>query len=459
MSTHIRDDFIAFCQRVQASNLSDQDKCRAIHSEQYRLTVSELESRLRGAYDYDDIMNAALVATRTFYDADDVVLANTDLSAGIAGNLVRELPREGFASICGTTPVYLANYPKFQQMLSENRAIAIPDIRHLFPEGSPEHKRLVQSNMHSFIAVPYQKRTTGFVAVINPRRYTEQVDLLQVLSYVVVAEINEKRLMEMLTDRKEATIGQDNANRVYVRFINGLEIHHQGHVLSEVDFKGLSNVRLLAFLLLNHGTTYSEFELIEFLWSEKIHPANERKTLQNMCGKIRESMRQYFPESSLITCDNNRYGISREYVVETDCEAMYALWGKAEQETDRSKKAALLEEALREYEGVFLPSLNLERCFETESSYFDLYRLEMLNTYLGLLDEDKRYGKMLALATQAYPRHFDNPTLLYWLIRAYIGCGQIRLARRRIHEWRSYLEPEQESVLKDWILAAQNRRK
>ncbi|MCD8022579.1 MAG: hypothetical protein LUF30_06275 [Lachnospiraceae bacterium] len=57
-----------------------------------------------------------------------------------------------------------------------------------------EYELLRKANIVSFIAVPYRKRNTGFVAIVNPHRYAERIDFLQVLSYVVVSEINESNL-------------------------------------------------------------------------------------------------------------------------------------------------------------------------------------------------------------------------------------------------------------------------
>lgn len=451
-------DFEQLCIVVDQTNANDADKEALKHALRYQITVSSLEARLRGGHDFDDIINAALVATRDFYDADSVLFANTDVSLQLAGSLLRELPREGFKSISGKDPMYLSNYPLFFEAISRGEPIVAPDISKLLPKDSLEYKRLCEGNVSSFMAVPYKKRNTGIVAVINPQRYQDRIDLLQVLSYVTVAEINEASLMEFMKENEPLTENCDEHD-VYVKFINRFEICNQNGKLTEANLKGNRNVRFLAFLLLNRGHTFSGDELVDILWQGLQTPTNERKALLNLCSEVRDIMHQYFPGEELIVYENYRYGISPKYNIKSDYDEMMELCLEARREPDTGKKIEILSRVIDDYSGVLLPTLYNEACLKNEITFFDLKRLEILNGYLELLYQEKRYAEMLETATRATMRHYDDSWLNYWMLCAYIGCGKPRLAKRMMQEKKQYLMPEQVESLKKQIEEVENRWK
>ncbi len=451
-----KQDFERLCNVVDCAIMDDADKDAMKHALCYQMTVSSLEARLRGGHDYDDIINAALVATRDFYDADSVLFASTDVNLQIAGNLMRELPRKGFKAISGKDPMYLSNYPLFLQAIKYGKPVVAPDISQLLPKDSHEYKRLCEGNVFSFMAVPYQKRNTGIVAVINPRRYQDRIDLLQVLSYVTVAEINEASLLEFMKENEPLTESCDE-HEVYVKFINRFEIYNKNGKLTEANLKGNRNVRFLAYLLLNRGHTFSGDELVDILWQGYPTPANERKTLLNLCSEVRDIMHQYFPGEELIMYENYRFGISPKYSIKTDYDEMLSLCLDAKREPDIGKKIEILGRVIDDYSGALLPTLYNEECLRNEITYFDLKRLEILNTYLELLHHEKRYSEMLEMATRSTMRHYDDAKLNYWLLCAYIGCGKLKLARRVMKDKKQYLMPEQMECLERQIEEIENR--
>ncbi|MCD7957176.1 MAG: hypothetical protein LUG93_15795 [Lachnospiraceae bacterium] len=451
-----KQDFERLCTVVDRTDADDADKVALKHALRYQITVSSLEASLRGGHDYDYIINTALVATRDFYDADSVLFANTDVNLQIAGSLMRELPREGFAPLSGDDPMYLARYPLFLKAIEYGEPVAAPDISQLFPKDSPEYERLREGNVISFMAVPYRKRNTGIVGVVNPHRYQDRIDLLQVLSYVIVAEINEANLMEFMKENEPLTESCSD-NEVYIKFINRFEIYNKNGKLTEANLKGNRNVRFLAYLLLNRGHTFSGDELVEILWQGSTTPTNERKALLNLCSEVRDIMRQYFPGEELIVYENYRYGISTKYNIKTDYDEMLALCLEAKREPDISKKIEILGRVIDDYSGALLPTLYNEECLKNEITYFDLKRLEILNTYLELLNHEKRYSEMLEMATRATMRHYDDAKLNYWLLCAYIGCGKIKLARRAMAEKKQYMMPEQMESLEKQIEEIENR--
>ncbi|MCC8051307.1 MAG: hypothetical protein LIP10_11730 [Clostridiales bacterium] len=160
-----------------------------------------MEARLRGGYKFQEIITDTLATTMDFYDADSALVTSVDPDL-MTAKPEFETHREGFLPVCGTAPMDLNEYPEIltavRMVSKDNLAIPYTDVSRLLKEGSKESLRMEQIGIHSIMAVLYNKRNAGFAVVINPRNYIkhpEHNSLLQVLSYVSVAEINEMNLM------------------------------------------------------------------------------------------------------------------------------------------------------------------------------------------------------------------------------------------------------------------------
>ncbi len=427
-------ELIRLCELIANSDFTGADKEKLIHALQYQVTVSALEARLRGESDYDGIMKAALEATRDFYDADDVLLANTDLNLQMAGTLMVELPRDGFKPICGNNPVYLEQYPMFLQAIERNKPLAIPDICHLFPEESPEHERLMQSNMHSFIAVPYKKRNTGLVAVINPRKHKTDIDLLQVLSYVVVAEINEKMLMEHFLGN-DKTLNKTPVADFSARLIGSFEIRKGNVALTAQNFKGRA-LRFLSLLLLKKDREFSAEELIEALWDVETVPVNARKIVSSTFSEVQSVINMAFPDENIIESKNQHYRIVPGCQLQTDYQEVQDLYAAATAEKDPAEKAHLLLLALTKYPGKLLPNQSDVDGFKPLIAYYDYERTNKTNQCLELLYGIGEYQTILDFGADAFIWKYDDANLMRWTILAYIRLGQIRTAKQMLSDWR-----------------------
>lgn len=434
-------DFERLCTVVDQTNASDEDKEALKHALKYQFTVSSLEARLRGGYDYDDIINAALTATRDFYDADSVLFANTDVNLQVAGTLMRELPREGFPSLSGNDPVYLSRYPLFLMAIEYGQPVAVTDMSQVFPANSDEYKRLCKGKVSSFMAVPYKKRNTGFVGVINPHRYQDRIDLLQVLSYVVVEEINESTLMEILKKDKRLIKG-DSDRDVYVKLIGGLEIHSANGILTEEHFKSNRNVRFLTLLLLKNHRGFSTEEMVNALWETDAAPTSAKKIVSNVCSAIRETMRQQFPEMDFIVYENSEYRISSYYNVRTDYQEVQDLYAAANRESDKQKKADLLYQALTSHPGRLLPSQVDTPGVMPVIADYTYERKDKIKECMKLLYEVADYRRMLLLEEEVFVFYYDDPELIVWVIRAYIGLNHLSTAREFLQSWHRKLPKE-----------------
>ncbi len=431
---------------LSASNMSDADKAACIHGLHFAQVVTGLEAKLRGGHDCDLISDDALRTTMEFYDADHVIMANTDVELQVAGNYMREITREGVAPLCGDDPIYLTKYPAFLQTIKEDRSIIIPDIKELYPPDSVEYKRLDTSGVHSFLAVPYHKRHSGLVAIINPRRFQAEISMLQVLSYVSVAEVNEKMLMQYIKEN-DLLDEEKEPNEVYVKFFNGLEIRNANGILTENNFKSTRHVAFLACVLMNGKTGYSGESLAEALWLNFNKPQNMRRSLMNIASESRDRMRQFFPDGELIDGSNFRFSVSPQYKVHTDLQDIDDLFIEVLRETDAGKQIEICKKILSEYTGHILPrEHNFAIIKEVDIKYQHL-RLRVLHRCLELLAKKKRYNEMLDIAFPEAFRYCSDPYLFYWEIKAYIGCNEYPHAKSILDSHGSCLLPEQAEEL------------
>ena len=69
----------------------------------------------------------------------------------------------------------------------------VEKIKDAYPREYEVDQRL---HARSLIAVPFWKRPTGFLLVRNPKRYIHRTSLLQMMAFVAVSSVNEKRLMD-----------------------------------------------------------------------------------------------------------------------------------------------------------------------------------------------------------------------------------------------------------------------
>lgn len=431
---------------LTASDMSDADKAACIHGLHFTHVVTGLEAKLRGGHDCDLISDDALRTTMEFYDADNVIMANTDVELQVAGNYMREITREGVPPICGDDPVYLNKYPIFLQAIKEDAPVVMPDISLLFPPDSIEYKRLAMGGIHSFLAVPYHKRHSGLVAIVNPRRFQTEISMLQVLSYVSVAEINEKTLMQYIKEN-DLFHEEKDPNEVYVKFFDGLEIHSPNGILTENNFKSSRDITFLACVLMNGKTGYPGETLAEALWFNTTKPQNIRHSLINIAGESRDRMRQFFPDGDLVIWSNFRFSVSPQYKVRTDLQDIDDLFIEALRKTDTGKLIEICKKILNDYAGHVLPSQhNIPIIHEVDIKYQHL-RLRVLHKCLELLASEKRYNEMLDIAFPEVFRFCSDPDLFYWEIKAYIGCNEYPHARSILNSHGSCLLPEQAEEL------------
>lgn len=398
----------------------------------YESTVTALEARLRGGYQFQEIISDAMRTTLEFYDADSVLIVGLDTELMIA-RPEYEVHREGFMPVCGTEPMYLNEYPEILMALSRvgGNLSSFPymEMSSLLEKGSKEFRRIEQVGIHSIMATPYAKRSTGYVIVINPRRYTECSDensLLQVLSYVTVSEINEMNLMNC----QRSTFFDDNdlmPNDVFVKLLNGFELHTKEGIMREDDIRSNLSVLFLTHLLVKKGASISAKELVKAVWEDTSALGDPEQRLRNLSYSTKTKIIRLFPSNGFLTISASSYSIGRKYNVITDLDWFGYRVRDIQGISDPQKRLDRYLKLLDSFSGVVLPHQS-HASLKTIDSLYEEKREEVQRECLALMYELKQYRSMHDFINRITLSKDLNGPFTYWSIKADVGMGRPDLA-------------------------------
>ncbi|MCD8022988.1 MAG: hypothetical protein LUF30_08485 [Lachnospiraceae bacterium] len=392
MNTKDREDFV---QAMRETNV-DQDLLRqATFAIDYERTVTDLEARLRGGYKFQEIIQAALGTTMDFYDADSALVISIDMDLMMAKPEF-EVHREGFPPVCGTEPMFLNDYPAILEAIRaavrSGQIFPYTEVLSLLTQDKKAYQRIAQIGIHSLMAAPYQKRNCGFVAVINPGRYKEFPSLLQVLSYVTVAEINEMNLMRA-SKRCIFDINDLADNQVYVKLIRGFELRTKEGVITSRDITRKQSISFLLVLLWQNGHTTTASALIKRIWGdEEMSPERERQ-LRNLGYSLNRDIAYLFPTEGFIQISKTGYSINSRYSVTTDLD--YFSYGIRDIEGISNPEIRLEKymKALEKFSGLVLPECDHQAVTYIVEIY-DNQRKSVQDVCLALMYELGRYERM-----------------------------------------------------------------
>ncbi len=431
---------------LRAANIAPEIIEQVQYDADYESTVSALEARLRGGYAFEEIITEALGTTMEFYDADSAIVISVDMDLLIAKPEF-EIHRPGVMPVCGTEPLYLSDYPEFLAALKPitKNVTAFPftEVIKLLSQSSKEIKRLEQLGIQSIMAVPFSKRNQGFVAVINPRRYTtnpEHNSLLQVLSYVVVAEINELLLM----NRQRNAFFDENKlapNDVYVKLLNGFEIQTVEGVVTEKDFKRKQSVLLLALLLTQSGAV-SVDALVKDIWEDSSNLIEPERTLKNLSYTTKKSIIHLFPKNGFLEIKKSGYSIGHRYNVMTDLDWFSYQIRDAEGIQNTKARLEKMLTALNGFTGVVLPQHD-HRAIEHIVERYETRRKAVQDTCLSLMYELSEYNQMREFIGSITVSRSMDANLAYWDIASNFQLNRTEQAKQLFAEQKALFSAQQ----------------
>lgn len=355
-----------FKKRLTKYDYLNDDKLEySIYSQEIEKSLKLLEKHLHTSDDPEEIAMLTLKTVCDFYQGDWAGMIEADLDLNIWTPFwwynVKDEDK---------TDVLMKEYESSEYLyrwvdaLKKNYAIIVEnaeDVKEICAEEYSIYQRL---GVHSLMAVPVKPRPTGFLVVRNPKRYLHRSSMLQMLAFVALTTVNEKKS----SDSSKRILSPERIQSdkdVIINLFGKLEIYTSKGVLKEDDFKSPKICRLVVYLLLNREKTHPPMEIIEELWPTE--DASSDALCNNLRGIIYR-FRQFFSlisEYQLIESTPNGYRLNPELHIMTDLQQFDKNLDEVALVEGTSRKVQLLKQTLAIYRGHVFESARSEHWLAT----------------------------------------------------------------------------------------------
>lgn len=402
--------------------------------------LSSLESHLHNTDDPEEVIMNMLAAASEFYDGDWAGIMEADLTMKIWS------PLWWYNRITdGMTPNRFQDIEDGEYLwrwidaLTHGKPIIISDIEEIRGNSPIEYRFLRYNGVQTMIAVPFWKRPTGFLIVRNPKRYITRSSLLQMMSFVAVSSVNEKRLM----DSTKLTLTPDVIKKdtdIAINLFDDFQIITTKGVLTEADLKSPKMPSLIVYLLLHSRFPVSSLEIFHALWPDE----NDDRAVSNVKVLVYR-LQQIFgliSDYRLIESTKRGYRINPELNVITDIQIFEEYWNQAQITADLSAKGNLLKKAMDIYKRGVLPTLSSEHWLISTVAHYSLRYMGVVNQLLSVLATANDYvciHEYANIALQVVPGSADA---YYWLILAMLHLGTPEIAKNELRAAKKVLTEE-----------------
>lgn len=402
--------------------------------------LSSLESHLHNTDDPEEVIMNMLAAAAEFYDGDWAGIMEADLTMKIWSTLFWYNRNTE-----GMTPNRFSDIEDGEYLwrwidaLTHGTPMIIENIADIRRTSPVEYSFLKLNDVQSMIAVPFWKRPTGFLIVRNPKRYITRSSLLQMMAFVAVSSVNEKRLM----DRSKMSLKSEliqNDNDVLIRLFGHLRIETAKGMVTEEDLNSPKITRLIAFLALHSKSPASVREIAGAVWPEG-DAEIDGKNIKYLVYRLQRVF-SVVSDHRLIESINNGYRLNSELNIITDLNVFEGYWKEAQQTSDLHTRGRLLKKSMDLYKDGVLPSLNGEPWIMPTIAHYNLRFMGVVNQLLSTLEMAKDYVCIYEYANIAVRSLPENADAQYWLIYAMTRLGQFDLAKNQLRAAKQLLTEE-----------------
>lgn len=437
-------------QKLFGSKDTATEKTEDVEQQQYIQYAMELEQALRmleaGVHESDDpneIIPSVMKCACDFYQGDWVGFLEVDLELALWTPTVWYNPND-----TDKTTELLGEFEsseflhRWVKAMHDNTAIIIDDIdevKRLYPD---EYKILERLSCSTVLAVPVKPRPTGFLLVRNPKRYITRSSMLQLLAFVVLACVNERKLMQSM----KMSISPDRIEHdtdVIIHLFGNLEIYTSSGILREADLKSPLICKLIAYMVLNKKVTIPAWELAQALWPEEVvDTENPSKNLRALVFRLRQSF-SLISGYQLIETSTNGYRLNPKLNIMTDLQVFDHHWETAQQMIATSSRVDILKQAVDIYKGNILTSADDVQWLMLTANHYNLRYIGMVNELLKTLEGQKDYHNLHKYAAHSLTVEPGNMKAYYWLMVAMCNMGAIEMAKTQIEMAKENLTDEE----------------
>lgn len=413
--------------------------------------LTTLDAELHGITDPQEVGLKALSAACDFYDADWCGVLDVDMKLELwmpfwwynrntGGMTTTKIGENGIAGF----------YSRWEEALEMNECIIIPDVEAVRETHPKEYEVFSAMGTKSLLAVPYRKRESGFMLLRNPKRYIDKPDILRILSFILVAEITEQKLVErmkMSASPKQITEASD----IVINLFGGLEIYTAKGKLTETEFKSPLSCKVLLLLLMNRNRGVSARELSEQLWPDKEYD-NPTGNIRTLLYRFRSAFR-LISDYDLIVTTPNGYRINPELNIRTDFEQFEKGCETAKRMQNIQQKIQILGDMVKLYRGKMFQTGNGEHWEIAYISKYHLMYLKAVECLMELLYAKEDFAAIHEFATMAIAVEPDNPSIIYWLITSLKKHGAGDMAKEHLESAKVKLLQEDYFLLEQRLTA------
>ena len=428
---------------------SEEDEENCDYAVALQKCLIDLANEVYGLTDPRDISQRVLRQTCDFYDADWCGIFDVDRMLKLL------VPFWWYnRATCGMTQTKLddggvyGNFTRWMDALNTNTPVYVDDIEKIKESNPEEYAVYSKQEVRSILAVPYHKREKGFLVLRNSKKYSDKPEMLQIMANILVAEINEQKLLERMKAESE---NMDTSSEIVINLFGGLEIITGKGTLSEAEIKSPLACKLLVLLMMNRHRSMTGRELADALWPDADYTDPTGK-LRTLLYRFRTTFR-LLSDKELIVTSANGYRINSELSIRTDYEDFERICEVSKKAYDRYQKKELLCKAVKLYRGKLFPTGSGEHWLLACNSKYHLQYLAIVEELMNLLHSEKNYSMMHEYAMMAVSVEPDNPTVLFWLIVALRKHGAIDMAKEHLESARIRLLNEEYQELEERLIA------
>lgn len=414
------------------------------YCEMYESRLSHLERELYQLRKPEDIIMGTLEAVCEFYQADWSGILDADLQLGVWTPIWWYNAEQKAMTDTRLYSIEIADgFIRWEQALNAGKGIIITDVEQIRETNPMEYEQYKRMDVRSVIGAPYHKRSSGFLVVRNPKRFSAKISFLQVLTYVVASEVDELKLSEG-TKLVVPPLMVKKQNEVYISLFGGLEIYTYQGKLNEERIKSPKLCRIIVYLLIHRKRSVSARELAENIWPDDVDTMIA--SVRSLIYRFRKVFR-LICDDDLIETVEGKYHINPQLTVATDLEILNHLYSQASCEDTDRKRIHQLKKAAHLYKGSVYPDANAEHWLMALSTDYQLRFLQIEEELLELLSRKGGYQTIYDEAKRALSVEKGNMMLYYWMVLSLIKQGTIESAKQVLQLARNSLTEEDFSEL------------
>ena len=406
-------------------------------------SLSKLESSVHESDDPDLIMQSVMKTALEFYQGDWIGFLEVDLELGLWTPTHWYNPRPDDKTLQLLQEFESAEFlHRWVKAMHDNDPIIVRDVNEVKNEYPGEYAVYQRLYCQSVLAVPVKPRPMGFLVLRNPQKHLERSSMLQLLAFVVLACVNEQKLMQSM----KMSVSPENIEHdtdVIINLFGNLEIYTSGGVLRESDLKSPMCTRLLAYMLLNRKVTIPAWEIAEAIWPEEAVDAdNPSKNLRALVFRLRQAF-ALISEYQLIETTPNGYRFNPKLHIMTDLQLFDKYWDAAQTTGSTTGKVEILKRAMNLYKGRVLVSADSEHWIMLTAANYELRYTGVVNELLKTLEDAKDYQNLHKYAAQSLSAAPGNVKAYYWLIVAIYNMGADEMVSTQLEMAKEYLTDEE----------------